>query len=136
MKIINKRALLISAMLVAVHTSMPRNALCHTDIKTATQAEAAGNKTSKEAQGKYAEVNGLRIYYETHGSGQPLVLLHGAFGFNEGWAPLLPALTKNHQVIAIELQGHGHTNDIDRPLSHEQMADDTAALLAQLNVKN
>jgi pimeloyl-ACP methyl ester carboxylesterase len=136
MKIMNKRALLIPVMLAAFHTSLPRNAFCQTNIRTDTQVAATGNKAQKEAQGKYAEVNGLKIYYETHGSGQPLVLLHGAFGFNEGWAPLLPALTKNHQVIAIELQGHGHTNDVDRPLSHEQMADDTAALVAQLNIKN
>ncbi len=87
------------------------------------------------ANGKYAEINGLKMYYEIHGSGQPLVLLHGAFGFAEGWAPFLPSLTKTRQVIAIELQGHGHTNDLDRPLTYEQMADDTAALLNQLKIK-
>jgi pimeloyl-ACP methyl ester carboxylesterase len=129
-----KRSLLILTLLSAVHTSLPVFAFGQTGIKTDAQA-AAGTKDTNEAQGKYAEVNGLKIYYEIHGSGQPLVLLHGAFGFNEGWAPLLPAFTKTHQVIAIELQGHGHTNDVDRPLSYEQMADDTAALLAQLKVK-
>ena len=86
--------------------------------------------------GAYAEVNGLKMYYEIHGSGQPLVLLHGAFGFVEGWATVLPALTKTHQVIAVELQGHGHTNDLDRPLTYEQMAEDAAALLNQLKIKN
>jgi pimeloyl-ACP methyl ester carboxylesterase len=88
------------------------------------------------SNGKYAEVNGLKMYYEIHGSGQPLVLLHGAFGFAEGWASFLPTLTKTHQVIAVELQGHGHTNDLDRPLTFEQMADDTAALLKQLKIKD
>ena len=83
-----------------------------------------------------AEVNGLKMYYEIHGSGQPLLLLHGAFGFVEGWATVLPALTKTHQVIAVELQGHGHTNDLDRPLTYGQMAEDTAALLDQLKIKN
>lgn len=91
---------------------------------------------SNDAKGSYASVNGLKMYYEIHGTGQPLVLLHGAFGFVEGWGTLLPALAKAHQVIAVELQGHGHTNDLERPLSCEQMADDVAALLRQLQIKD
>jgi pimeloyl-ACP methyl ester carboxylesterase len=93
----------------------------------------------QSATGKYAEVNGLKMYYETHGaggSGHPLVLLHGAFGFTEAWATILPALTKARQVIAIELEGHGRTRDLDRPLSYQQMAEDTAALLRQLKIKD
>src|SRR5215468_9392475 len=93
-------------------------------------------RQKQDSNGRYAEVNGLKMYYEIHGSGQPLLLLHGAFGFVEGWATVLPALTKTHQVIAVELQGHGHTNDLDRPLTYEQMAEDTAALLNQLKIKN
>ncbi len=88
--------------------------------------------TMRDGKGRYAEVNGLKMYYETHGTGgRPLVLLHGAFG----WATVYPTLAKNRQVIAIELQGHGHTADIDRPLTYEQMADDTAALLKQLKIE-
>jgi pimeloyl-ACP methyl ester carboxylesterase len=97
------------------------------------------NSVNQSATGKYASVNGLKIYYEIHGSqatDHPLVLLHGAFGFAEAWAPVLPALTKSHQVIAVELEGHGHTRDLDRPLSYQQMADDTAALLRQLKIKD
>src|SRR5262249_35358906 len=90
----------------------------------------------QDSNGKYAEVNGLKMYYEIHGSGQPLVLLHGAFGFVEGWATILPALAKTHQVIMIEWQGHGRTNDLDRPLTYEQMTEDTAALLKQLKIKD
>src|SRR5262245_7134078 len=71
------------------------------------------------------------MYYETRGEGEPLVLLHGAFGL----AMDLPALAKNRRVIAVELQGHGHTADADRPLSIEQMADDTAALLKELKIE-
>jgi pimeloyl-ACP methyl ester carboxylesterase len=130
------KALLILAILLAAHPSKPLNASGQTTKKTDARTAAAGNKAAMPAQGKYAEVNGLKMYYEIHGSGQPLVLLHGSFGFIEGWAPILPALTKSHQVIAIEMQGHGHTNDVDRPLSHEQMADDTAALLNQLKITN
>jgi hypothetical protein len=77
-----------------------------------------------KAEAKYAIVNGLQMYYEIHGTGEPLVLLHGAFG----WANVYPALAKNRQQIALELQGHGHTADIDRPLTPEQMAEDLAAL--------
>jgi pimeloyl-ACP methyl ester carboxylesterase len=90
------------------------------------------------ASGKLANVNGLKLYYEVHGSGgRPLVLLHGAFCTIEGcFGRLLPALAKNRQVIAIEQQAHGHTADIDRPLTIAAMADDTMKLLAQLNITN
>lgn len=86
---------------------------------------------TQDDKGRYAEVNGLKMYYEIHGTGRPLVLLHGAFG----WAVVYPTLAKNRQVIAIELQGHGHTSDIGRPLTYEQMADDTAALLRHLKIE-
>ena len=84
----------------------------------------------------YAPVNGLNMYYEIHGTGQPLVLLHGAFSaIGTSFGLLLPSLAKTRQVIAFELQAHGHTADIDRPLSLEQMADDVAAALQQLGIK-
>ena len=84
-----------------------------------------------DAKGQYANVNGLKLYYEIHGSGKPLVLLHGAFGI----ATIYPSLAKDRQVIAVELQGHGHTADRDQPLTYEQMADDTAALLKDLKIE-
>jgi pimeloyl-ACP methyl ester carboxylesterase len=83
----------------------------------------------------YAPVNGLRMYYEVHGTGDPLVLLHGAYMTVELMGDLVPALASSRQVIAVELQGHGHTADIDRPFSYEQLADDTAALLAHVGVE-
>jgi pimeloyl-ACP methyl ester carboxylesterase len=85
---------------------------------------------NEEAKGRYAQVNGLRMYYEVHGSGKPLVVLHGGFG----WATVHPILAEGHQVIAVEQQGHGHTADIDRPLTYDHMADDTAALLEHLKI--
>jgi pimeloyl-ACP methyl ester carboxylesterase len=103
-------------------------------LALAARTEAADAKkyeSAKDAGGKYAEVNGLKMYYEVHGTGRPLVLLHGAFG----WANAYPQLAKNRQVIAVELQGHGHTADIDRPLTVEQMADDVAALLKHLKIE-
>jgi pimeloyl-ACP methyl ester carboxylesterase len=92
---------------------------------------AESNDTPAKTEGQYVTVNGLKMYYEVQGTGEPLVLLHGAFG----WATAYPTLAKGRQVIAVELQGHGHTADIDRPLSYEQMADDTAALLKELKIE-
>jgi pimeloyl-ACP methyl ester carboxylesterase len=88
--------------------------------------------TSPAPRTGYAPVNGLQLYYELHGEGPPLVLLHGGFGVTTQLGPLLPRLAEKHQVIAVELQGHGHTADIDRPLRCEQMAEDIAALLRHL----
>src|SRR5690349_16430113 len=92
--------------------------------------------TSSASQTGYAPVNGLNMYYEIHGSGgQPLVLLHGAFSaIGTSFDAVLPGLAKTRQVIAFEMQAHGRTADIDRPLSMEQMADDTAAALHQLGI--
>jgi pimeloyl-ACP methyl ester carboxylesterase len=84
--------------------------------------------------GQYAEVNGINLYYETHGSGRPLVLLHGGLGSGEMFGPTLPTLAENHRVIAPDLQGHGRTADIDRPLDVKLMADDIAALIRHLEL--
>jgi pimeloyl-ACP methyl ester carboxylesterase len=70
------------------------------------------------------------MYYEVHGSGEPLVLLHGSYMTIDTMGPLLSGLAESRRVIAVELQGHGRTADVDRPLTHEQMADDTAGLCA------
>jgi pimeloyl-ACP methyl ester carboxylesterase len=83
----------------------------------------------------YIPVNGLDMYYEIHGEGSPLALFHGAMGTIEScFADLLPALAAARQVVAIELQGHGHTADVDRPLSYQQMAADAAVLLEALGI--
>jgi pimeloyl-ACP methyl ester carboxylesterase len=89
-----------------------------------------------ESKGSYAPVNGLRLYYEIHGGGRPLVLLHGGLSTIEtSFSKVLPSFAKTRQIIAIEQQAHGHTADIDRPLTDEQMAEDTAALLHQLAIE-
>lgn len=84
-----------------------------------------------KAKGEYAPVNGLKMYYEIHGTGQPLVLLHNSFV----WATNYSTLAQGRQVILIDMQGHGRTADINRPFSFEQMADDTAALLKHLKIE-
>jgi pimeloyl-ACP methyl ester carboxylesterase len=84
----------------------------------------------------YAPVNGLKLYYEIHGSGQPLVVLHGSFMTIELMGELIPALARTRQVIAVEMQGHGHTADSGRPFTYESLADDIAALIAHLGLNS
>ena len=99
MKTINKLMLAVFVMLVAsvfAVTAEPRD----------KSGEPKTDGTTEKKQG-YAAVNGLKMYYEIHGTGKPLVALHGAFG----WGTVYPTLAKNRQVIAVELQGHGHTAD-------------------------
>lgn len=96
-------------------------------MSTATTAETSGS-------GAYADVNGINLYYETHGAGRPMILLHGGLASGKIFEPILPALTEHHQVIAVDLQGHGRTADTDRPLDIRPMADDIAALIDHLGL--
>ncbi|HLK89625.1 MAG TPA: alpha/beta hydrolase [Polyangia bacterium] len=97
--------------------------------RSAAAAPAAADRTGT------ATVNGLRMYYEEHGSGPPLVLLHGGGSTAQtSFGAIIPTLARTHHVIAPEQQAHGHSGDRPGPLSFEQMADDTAALLGQLGV--
>ena len=82
----------------------------------------------------YAPVNGLRLYYEIHGSGEPLILLHGGLGAGDMFAPMMPVLSQHRQVITVDLQAHGRTADIDRPITFEVMADDIAGLAKYLGI--
>ena len=83
----------------------------------------------------YAPVNGLKMYYEIHGSGEPVVLLHGAFMAISGdWNDWINELAKTRKVIAVEMQGHGRTADIKRDLTFENLADDVAGLLDHLKI--
>ena len=82
----------------------------------------------------YADVNGVCLYYEEHGSGRPLILLHGGLGAGDMYAPILPALTADRRVITVDLQAHGHTADVDRPLRWESLGDDIAALIGHLGL--
>lgn len=90
--------------------------------------------TDTPLAGDYADVNGLHLYYETHGSGRPIILIHGGLMSGEMFGPVLPALAEHHQVIVPDLQGHGRTADIDRPLDMRLMADDVAALIDHLGL--
>jgi len=95
---------------------------------------SADGTNAAPGTGTYAAVNGINLYYETHGAGRPLILLHGGLGSGEMFGPILPTLAARHRVIAVDLQGHGRTADIDRPLDVRLMADDVAALIAHLGL--
>ena len=90
--------------------------------------------TEQKGVGQYAEVNGINLYFETHGTGQPLILLHGGLGSGEMFGPTLTELAQQHQVIVVDLQGHGRTADIDRPIDIRLMADDIGALIDHLKL--
>jgi pimeloyl-ACP methyl ester carboxylesterase len=94
-----------------------------------------GDQMTDDAKSGYAPVNGLKMYYEIQGVGRPLVLLHGGVTtIDYSFGKMRPSLAKTWKTIAIEQQGHGHTADIDRSLTYEQMAEDTAALLRHLKI--
>src|SRR5256712_9813748 len=103
------------------------------EVESKTAEGPWGGKS--EVTGKYADVNGIKLYYEIHGTGHPLILLHGGLGAIEMFGPNLPALANGRQVIAVDLQGHGRTADVDRPLSTELMAEDIAALIKHLKLE-
>ena len=90
--------------------------------------------TDRKGKGQYADVNGINLYYETHGTGRPLVLLHGGLMSGETFGPVLPLLAERHQVVVVDLQGHGRTADIDRPIDLGLMAGDVAALIDHLQL--
>ena len=90
--------------------------------------------TEARGIGGYAEVNGINLYYQTHGAGRPMILLHGGLMSGEMFGPILPVLAARHQVIAVDLQGHGRTADIDRPIDVRLMAEDIAALIEHLEL--
>jgi len=86
---------------------------------------------------EYAPVNGLKMYYEVHGSGEPVVVLHGAFMTISGdWSVWISELSKTRKVIAIDMQGHGRTGDIQRDITYENLSDDVAKLLDYLKIPN
>ena len=98
--------------------------------------ETAGSPSTKPAESGHADVNGLKMYYEVHGTGKPIVLLHGShMTIPLNWSHIIPLLAKDRKVIVTEMQGHGRTRDIDREISYEGMADDVSGLLKHLKIE-
>lgn len=118
-------------------TVMLRRSLIPTSVGIILAASApafAETRTTTAPKTGYAPVNGLNLYYEIHGTGEPLMLLHGGVGATEMFGEILPLLSKTRRVIAVDLQAHGRTADVDRPLTFEAMADDIAALAKYLEI--
>lgn len=104
-------------------------------MTTGKTGDGIGVTPADHDRGSFAPVNSVTMYYETYGTGEPLILVHGGLGTIDMFAELIPLLAKERQVIAVELQGHGHTEDIDRPFSFEQLADDVAGLIKHLDLE-
>ncbi|WP_229374914.1 alpha/beta fold hydrolase [Fibrella rubiginis] len=103
--------------------------------KSTETTGTTASRAVKPAESGYADVNGLKLYYEVYGSGKPIVLIHGSFmTIPLNWSPFIPLLAKDRKVIVAEMQGHGRTSDIPRALSYESMADDVAGLLRHLKI--
>ena len=97
--------------------------------------DTIANQAVKPAESGYADVNGLKMYYEVYGSGKPILLIHGSFmTIPLNWSQMIPLLAKDRKVIVTEMQGHGRTRDIPRAFSYEGMADDVAGLLRHLKI--
>lgn len=139
----------IPAALVAAGLPVRTAATQSAGVAAATPASEGDEMTDTPGAG-YAPVNGLQMYYEIHGGTPPssggspsrgvggevpLLLLHGAFGTIELWGSILATLAESHQVIAVEFQGHGRTADLDRPLTYEQLVEDTVALMRHLGIE-
>jgi pimeloyl-ACP methyl ester carboxylesterase len=129
-----RRTFVAGTMATGISLGSGTAALAQEKAGTATPAEGE-TMTQTAVKSGYAPVNGLQMYYEIHGSGGvPLVLLHGGLMTIGLLGDLVPRLAETRQVVAVELQGHGHTADIDRPLRMELLADDVAALIEQLDL--
>jgi pimeloyl-ACP methyl ester carboxylesterase len=135
MKTITKRTL--SAMTIVLAVILLAGCSFTIDPEAANASQT--NETTLVGNG-YTPVGDLNMYYEIHGESQdseavPLLVLHGGFMSIADFGNVVPLLAQTRQVIAVEQQGHGHTADIDRPISYAQMADDTAALLTTLGIE-
>src|SRR5687768_7291139 len=104
-------------------------------VAVLASVQPVAGQNIKPAESGYADVNGLKLYYEVYGEGKPLVLLHGSYmSIPLNWSHIIPLLAKDRKVIVTEMQGHGRTRDISRDLSYEGMADDVSGLLKHLRI--
>src|SRR2546425_6108048 len=94
-----------------------------------------GTMAAAQATGRRVQVNGMQMYYEVSGSGESLIVLHGAYMNIPMMGEITPQLAKTHRVYALELQGHGRTTDINRPITYENLADDVSAFMDALGLK-
>jgi pimeloyl-ACP methyl ester carboxylesterase len=109
--------------------------MLRTVIIAGVLASATTAFAQSEPVGDYAEVNGMRMYYEVSGEGDPLIVLHGAYMNIDAMGGIIPRLAETHKVYALEFQGHGRTNDIDRPITYPNLASDIAAFMDEVGLE-
>ncbi|HZY67281.1 MAG TPA: alpha/beta hydrolase, partial [Devosia sp.] len=122
----NRRDFVTTAILTAAAAALPQAAAAANQT-----GPAMTNPANRPASG-YAPVNGVEVYYQIHGEGKPMVLLHGGLGAYEMFGPVLPMLTGKRQVIGIDMQAHGRTLPFDRPMRHNAIGTDVAELIKWL----
>lgn len=128
-----KKLLLFASIVIIITSCKDRTSDPKTEIATTDSVTANSNTPSFDSG--YADINGLKMYYEVHGQGKPIVLIHGSFmTIPLNWSNIIPALAKDRKVIVAEMQGHGRTKDISREFSYENMADDISGLLKHLKI--
>ncbi|CAL1517791.1 alpha/beta fold hydrolase [Chitinophaga sp. MM2321] len=131
-RIVIRTCLLLMIVIIALACGSQQKETQQT--ATASQ-DTTTNKNIKPAETGYADVNGLKMYYEVYGEGKPIVLLHGSYmNIPLNWSHIIPLLARNRKVIVAEMQGHGRTRDISRKFSYEGMADDVSGLLRHLEI--
>jgi hypothetical protein len=127
------RAALVLLVLAACRPQVPSQA----EATSGVSNDAVASKGTTMTESGYANVNDLRMYYEVHGAGKPIVLLHGSYmNIPMNWSQFIPLLAKERKVIVTELQGHGRTKDIAREFSYEALADDVSGLLQHLKIES
>lgn len=126
-------SLLLAIVVVLVSSCQP---VSKDEQNTSTASkDTAANQNMRPAESGYADINGLKMYYEVYGSGKPIVLVHGSYmNIPLNWSHIIPLLAKDRKVIVAEMQGHGRTRDIPRKFSYESMADDVSGLLTHLKI--
>ncbi|HWV73555.1 MAG TPA: alpha/beta hydrolase [Pseudosphingobacterium sp.] len=128
---------IIISLSIAIAAAVAISCQSKTDDQSASteSKDTVVNQIITPADSGYADVNGLKMYYEVYGKGKPIVLLHGSFmSIPLNWLQIIPLFAKDRKVIVAEMQGHGRTRDITRALSYEGMADDVSGLLKHLKV--
>src|SRR5881409_1185407 len=114
--------------------TIPRLTLALALLATPAMADAQA-APRRPAVGHRVQVNGMRMYYEVSGQGEPLIVLHGAYMNIPTMGAIVPRLARTHKVYALELQGHGRTTDIDRPITYPNLADDVAAFMDAVGLR-
>jgi pimeloyl-ACP methyl ester carboxylesterase len=133
-KILSGLSLAIVVMIAIMTTSCQPNSNDGQNITT-VQKDSVDSKNIKPSVTGYADVNGMKMYYEVSGEGDPIIVLHGGYMNIPSMGEIIPKLAKTHKVYALEFQGHGRTNDIDRPITYPNLAEDVAAFMDVTGLK-